>query len=250
MVPLSTLGEGDCYTGVAPNATRLASVKTAPCDGPHQGEVIAVAPLSAAPRAEGVRREDSTQVDLAAPLCVERAAFLEKSRFLPDLKPYVHVGSGAPGAEPTITCAMHYTGSDVLDTRLAETLDPDLTTYATLKVGKCIEDLDDVDYETWPVEIARPVPCTRPHRYQLFANFGVPAFEGATWYPRPQQEIDEEADRECVAKAQRKLPGAPAVELEITRYVGKPEQGIRNAPVLCFVGRLDRADLKESIVSK
>ncbi|MEV5831953.1 hypothetical protein AB0L25_41025, partial [Spirillospora sp. NPDC052242] len=31
------------------------------------------------------------------------------------------------------------------------------------------------------------------------------------------------------------LPRAHAVELEITWLVGKPEQGIRNAPVICFV---------------
>lgn len=243
-VRFSTLREGDCYAGVRPDAVEITLVEAVPCDEPHQGEVIALAPFDAVTAKAG-----TTPVEQATPLCDQKAAYLEKSRLLEHLKPYVSVAKDA-GEEPVITCAVHYVGPETLDTRLGETLDQDNTTYSRLPIGECIEHLDDLDQQNWADQIARPVPCTEPHRYQVYADFDLVAFEGATWDPVSEKSIEEKAERKCVAEAGKMLPAAPTAELELTWLIGANRDGVRKRPVICFVGLLDRTELEKSIVSK
>lgn len=230
-VHISTLREGDCYTGIEPGDIDVTLVEAVPCTEPHRGEVIAQVPVTS-PLLDGTD------------ICPGRTAFFETSSHYDDLEPYT-VSSPTPGDDRSVICAMHYIGDEPITTRLADTLDDSLKKYEHLQVGECLKDVSGMRMATY----MRSLPCTRPHQYQVYAAFDIPYRDGDPAVVPDQEYIDEKAEKGCDDRFWEAID-EEGVEYEFTYITPAPETWYARREALCFVGLSGDRPLTKSIVSR
>ncbi|GGV04153.1 hypothetical protein GCM10010182_23020 [Actinomadura cremea] len=235
-VQLSTLREGDCYTGFGPDDVEITLVDAVPCAEPHRGEVIARVPT-------GTGLLDGTEV------CPDRTAFLDTSRHYDDLEPYIH-SPAYPGDDEAVICAMHYVGAEPLTTKLADTLDDSLKKPGHLRTGECVENLGGERGESWTVERVRTVPCTEPHRFQVYATFDVPYQDGDPEVRPGQEYIFEATEKGCDDRFWDAIDERTGTDYEITYVTPNPLAWHSDRKATCFVGLPGGVVLEESIVSE
>lgn len=207
---LSRLKVGDCFTGFGKDRTEVL-VTALPCTRPHDGEIVAEAMLSEggiAPGDEGLEAE-------AAKICTDRLEFLTKSRYFKDLQIYVEKPDLAArrNGDRRVTCAMRYTGAGALTAPLATTVDQDLKSLREVEVGDCFVEWELAD------PVARSVPCTEPHKVQVYAVFYLSqeglATAGSPWEYPGRKVVEKYAATGCGKRADKVFAkNPPPVDLE------------------------------------
>ncbi|KAB2386386.1 septum formation family protein [Actinomadura montaniterrae] len=243
---LSRLKAGDCFAGFRKGAADVA-VTALPCTRPHDGEVVAQAGLpddDAYPGDKGLAGE-------ATKVCTDRLAFLVKSRYYEDLDVYLDKPDEAAwrAGDRHVTCVMRYGGTGKLASPLAATLDPARKTLQEFEAGDCFAEWKDAD------AAARAVPCTEPHKVQVYAAFDLPweglATSGVPWAYPGKKIIDANASRGCRKRAAKAFaPHARPAGVR-TDFVGPSAKawyfGVQK--VICLL-RADKGTLKKSVLGK
>ncbi|MFV2171845.1 septum formation family protein [Actinomadura sp. LOL_016] len=231
-VHISTLHEGDCYTGFELGDIPSPLLDVVPCTDPHRGEVIARVPT-------GARRLPAAEV------CAYRGAYLATSRYIDELKPFIH-SPETLGDDQAVICAMNYIGDEPLTTRLAETLDDSLKKYEHLRVGECVKEPRGEQL----AEYMRSIPCTRPHQYQVYAIFDVPYQYGDPAVLPKQEYIDRATEKGCDDRLRDAIDEEPGADYELLVFTPTPQTWNGSREAVCFVGLPDGAPLTKSIVEK
>ncbi|QFG25689.1 DUF4190 domain-containing protein [Actinomadura sp. WMMB 499] len=229
-VHISTLREGDCYTGFGPDDARITLVDAVPCTEPHRGEVVA-------------RISTGARLLVGTDVCPARTAYLDTSRYYDDLEPYTYSPEHL-GDDEDIVCAMHYIGAEPITTRLAETLDDSLKKYDYLRVGECVEELEGMR----AAEYMRSSPCTKPHPYQVYAVFDLPYQDGDPAILPEQEYIDKVSEKGCDDRFWDAIDEEEGVEYEFTYITPTPQTWNGSRETLCLVGLPGDVPLKKSIV--
>ncbi|GGV04139.1 hypothetical protein GCM10010182_23000 [Actinomadura cremea] len=244
-VHVSALQAGDCYTWFG-NEVRTALVTARPCDASHRGEIIALVPADAAEKLEG----GSISRESAEALCLEKTAHLATSTFYRDIKPYVHLPEPGSENERNISCAAHYYGAGVLQLPLAETLEKDRTSYRDLRVGACVHERPEVGEEGWIFDSVKTLPCTEPHRYQVYAIFDVPYRDGDPDRIPSDEYIVNESEKGCKERLWERIDEVPGREYAFVPLMPTSAGWEEHRKTVCFVGLPDGTALKKSIVAK
>jgi hypothetical protein len=243
-VRASALRAGDCFSGAAIRGTDL--VTALPCTRPHESEVIARSALPEEPY------PGPEKVYLKArELCANRGLYLQKSRYHDDLDPRL-LGPDRESwwrGDREVTCLVHYTGTTgKLTTPLAQTIDPRLKVYNELAVGDCAEDFSADE------PVTATVPCTEPHRSQVFATHwisldGEYAPGGFPPYPGVDH-IKKKAIRFCAGEA-RKLFGEHPPSVDVQQQYAAPDEEDwdgGNQAIVCLAST--EKPLKHSLLAK
>lgn len=243
---LSRLQAGDCFAGFRKSATDVA-VTALPCTRPHDGEVVAQAALPDDAEYPG----DKKSAGEATKVCTDRLAFLVKSRYYEDLDVYLDKPDQAAwrAGDRHVTCVMRYGGAGSLAAPLAATLDPAKKTLQEFEAGDCFADWKGAD------AAARAVPCTEPHKVQVYAAFDLPweglATSGVSWAYPGKKIIDENAARGCRRRAAKAFAGHARPAEVRTDFVGPSAKawyfGVQK--VICLL-RADKGTLKRSVLGK
>ncbi|MEU5995785.1 septum formation family protein [Spirillospora sp. NPDC047418] len=244
MLLVSALRPGDCFAGPLPG-NRHAIVSVTPCTRPHDSEVTGAGPLPEEPYPgdEALNAE-------SARWCATRNFYLGNSPHMPDLRYYrlVPDKAGWKSGNRTVICSVLHTGSDRLTSTLAETIDPNLKYYYELKPRDCLADIAAQSLAT------TTVPCTDPHRNQVYATYQLPLESGrapSDYPPYPGTGVVRaNASRFCTTRA-RKLFGGHPPPVPVRRQVAGPTQeyweiGIRT--VVCLARTTK--PLKRSLLPK
>lgn len=243
---LSRLKAGDCFAGFRKEAMDVA-VTALPCTRPHDGEVVAQAALpddDAYPGDKGLAGE-------ATKVCTDRLAFLVKSRYYEDLDVYLDKPDQAAwrAGDRHVTCVMRYSGTGTLASPLVATLDPARKTLQEFEAGDCFTEWKGAE------AAARAVPCTEPHKVQVYAAFDLPweglATSGVSWAYPGKKIIDENASRGCRKRAAKAFTTHVRPAGVRTDFVGPSAKawyfGVQK--VICLL-RADKGTLKRSVLGK
>ncbi|MFD0899807.1 DUF4190 domain-containing protein [Actinomadura sediminis] len=245
-VHFASLQKGDCYTGFDPDADEVMFVKAVPCSEPHRGEITARLPVGPA-KGFGT----GPMFDRADLYCHSRTEWVGKSRLYPDLYPYVYLpepgGSTSADSEGKVVCAMHYTGSGTLDGPLAETVEADRRIYDELEAGDCVAEIEEGG-ESAAVGSVKLLPCDAAHRYQVFATFDLPENLSGSAQAPSQKLLDQKGEQECDRRSDAPLRNAPQADYGILWVVPTEASWSLSREVVCFVGLMDGAPLRKSIV--
>lgn len=245
-VPISKLREGDCFTftGGVIVGRRTDLVTAVPCTKPHDSEVVAQSSLP-----EGPYPGDRTAVNEAARMCAAKITYLNKSRYAKKLEPYFVAPQEADWAagDHGMTCVMRFTGPGTLTAPLAATVDPNLKSYHHLKVGDCVKDLDPEE------PVVATVPCTEPHRSQVYATFWIELdaeYAPGDYPPYPGWDvIEKKAIRFCDSRAKKLFAERPPPVGMQEQYAAPNEQDWREGirAVVCLL-RTEKGSLRRSVV--
>ncbi|WP_433139103.1 septum formation family protein [Actinomadura nitritigenes] len=243
---LSQLKVGDCFTGFGKDETQVL-VTALPCTRPHDGEIVAEAMLSEggiSPGEEGMEAE-------ATKICTDRLEFLLKSRYYKDLQIYVEKPDMAAweNGDRHITCAMRYTGAEALTAPLATTIDQDLKALRDVDVGDCFAEWEVID------PVAQSVPCTGPHKVEVYAMFYLSeeglVTSGSPWEYPGRKVVGKYAAAGCDKRADKVFAkNPPPVDLE--NYFWAPSSRdwyFSQQKVVCLV-QPAHGTLKKSVLGK
>jgi hypothetical protein len=243
-VRASALRAGDCFSGAAIKGTDL--VTALPCTRQHENEVIARSALPEEPY-PGVGK-----VYLEArELCANRGLYLQKSRYHDNLEPHL-LGPDRESwwrGDREVTCVVHYTGTTgKLTTPLAQTIDPRLKLYNELAMGDCAEDFSEDE------AVTATVPCTEPHRSQVFATHWISLdgeYAPGDFPPYPGVDhIRKKAIRFCAREA-RTLFGEHPPPVDVRQQYAAPDEQDwdgGNQAIVCLAST--KKPLKRSLLAK
>lgn len=210
---------GDCFNGFqGENVPRL--VTAVPCTRPHEGEAVAKL------RIPGREYPGDAEVEKRADHgCDLKTEHLWKSRYAADLQPYVFFPSRSSWTlgDREVVCLLRYTGSESLTAPLGRTLDPSLRLWHELAPRDCMVKWDEESIAQ------RTVPCTEPHRIQVFARYALKPGP----YPG-EKALDRSTDRGCDKRYLKVFRGGREPDLLSTLYPSKEEWESGHRTAVCL----------------